>query len=64
MKKSRVLIVDALNAFFRGYIVDPRCRQTVSPLAAFEVFCESCKPPSETQKPDKIVIAWDGQGGS
>ena len=64
MKKSRVLIVDALNAFFRGYIVDPSLSSNGQPVGGIRGFLRILQTTVRDTKPDKIVIAWDGQGGS
>ena len=64
MKKSRVLIVDALNAFFRGYIVDPSLSSNGQPVGGIRGFLRILQTTVRDTKPDKIVIACDGQGGS
>ena len=66
---KRVLIIDALNMYFRAYIVDPSLSSNGDPIGGTKGFLkilqklmregkESCGPV------DKVVICWDGPGGS
>lgn len=64
MKKNRVLIVDALNMFFRGYIVDPSLSSNGQPVGGLRGFLRILQTTVRDVKPDRVVIAWDGHGGS
>jgi len=61
---SRILLVDATNNFLRNYAVVPtlnldgeRNGGVYGTLTTLAHFCKVCSP-------DKIVICWDGAGGS
>jgi len=61
---KRVLIVDALNMFFRAYIVDPSLSTNGQPIGGLKGFLKILQKQIRETKPDEVVIAWDGQGGS
>jgi 5'-3' exonuclease len=62
--KERILIVDALNAYFRAYIVDPSLSTNGQPIGGMKGFLKILNKLVRESKPDKIVICWDGAGGS
>jgi len=61
---KRVLIIDALNMFFRAYIVDPSLSTNGQPIGGLKGFLKILQKQIRETKPDEVVIAWDGQGGS
>ena len=61
---SRILIVDALNMYFRNYIVDPSLSANGQPIGGMKGFIKSLQKLCRETTPDKIVICWDGEGGS
>lgn len=61
---KRVLIVDALNMFFRAYIVDPSLSTNGQPIGGLKGFLKILQKQIRETKPDQVIIAWDGQGGS
>ena len=61
---KRVLIVDALNMFFRAYIVDPSLSTNGQPIGGLKGFLKILQKQIRETKPDEVVIAWDGRGGS
>ena len=61
---KRVLIVDALNMYFRAYIVDPSLSTNGQPIGGVMGFMKILQKQIRGTKPDRIVIAWDGPGGS
>ncbi len=61
---KRVLIVDALNMYFRAYIVDPSLSTNGQPVGGVMGFMKILQKQIRETKPDRIVIAWDGPGGS
>ena len=61
---KRVLIVDALNMFFRAYIVDPSLSTNGQPIGGLKGFLKILQKQIRETKPDEVVIAWDGHGGS
>lgn len=60
----RVLIVDGLNMFFRAYIVDPSLSTNGQPIGGLKGFLKILQKQIRETKPDEVIIAWDGQGGS
>jgi len=64
MSNKRVLIVDQLNLFFRNYIVNPSLSTDGMPIGGLRGCMQSLQKVIRESKPDKIVICWDGPGGS
>jgi len=64
MSKPRILIVDALNMYFRAYIVDPSLSTNGQPIGGLKGFLKILQKLVREIKPDQVVIAWDGAGGS
>jgi 5'-3' exonuclease len=60
----RILIIDALNMYFRAYIVDPSLSTNGQPIGGTKGFLKILQKLTRETKPDQIVIAWDGAGGS
>lgn len=61
---KRLLVIDALNAYFRAYIVDPSLSLNGSPIGGYKGFVKILQKLCREMRPDQIVIAWDGAGGS
>lgn len=62
---KRVMILDALNLYFRQYIVNPSLSTvTGEPIGGLQGFLLSLQVLTREVKPDKIVVCWDGAGGS
>lgn len=61
---KRVLIVDALNQFIRNYVIMPHISSNGDPIGGIVGFLLSLQKISRETKPDAIVVAWDGAGGS
>jgi len=61
---KRILIIDALNLYFRSYIVDPSLSTNGHPIGGLKGFLKSLQKLARETNPDKIVICWDGEGGS
>ena len=61
---KRVMIVDALNMYFRAYIVDPSLSTNGQPIGGLKGFLKILQKLSRDLKPDMVVICWDGPGGS
>ena len=64
MSKKRLLVVDALNAFIRSYIVNPSISTNGNPIGGTVGFLNSLKKLMREAKPDQVIICWDGAGGS
>lgn len=61
---KRVMIIDALNQFLRAYIVNPTITPNGEPVGGTAGFLKILQKLCRDIKPDKIIICWDGQGGS
>lgn len=61
---KRLLIVDMLNMFYRAYIVDPSLSQNGDPIGGLKGSIKILQKLIRESKPDKVVICWDGSGGS
>jgi DNA polymerase-1 len=61
---KRLMIVDALNMYFRAYIVDPSLSTNGQPLGGVKGFIKILQKLSRDLRPDLIAICWDGPGGS
>lgn len=59
-----VLIVDALNVFIRHYVVNPTLDANGEPVGGVVGFLRGLKNLAREVRPDRIVVAWDGEGGS
>ena len=64
MKNKRVMVIDALNQFLRAYIVNPTLSPNGDPVGGAIGFLKILQKLCREIKPDKVVICWDGQGGS
>lgn len=62
--KKRVMIIDALNQFLRAYIVNPTLSTNGDPIGGTVGFLKILQKLCREIKPDRVVICWDGQGGS
>ena len=58
------MIIDALNQFLRAYIVNPTLTPNGDPIGGAAGFLKILQKLCREIKPDKIIICWDGQGGS
>ena len=63
-KKGRVLVVDSYNLFLRSYIVDPSLSANGQPIGGLKGVIKSLQKICRETRPDKIIVCWDGQGGS
>ena len=61
---KRLMIIDALNAYFRAYIVDPSLSLNGDPIGGYKGFIKILQKLCREMRPDEIIIAWDGAGGS
>ena len=61
---KRLLVIDALNMYFRAYIVDPSLSTNGQPIGGLKGFLKILQKLVRETKPDGIVICWDGAGGS
>ena len=61
---KRVMVIDALNMYFRAYIVDPSLSTNGQPIGGLKGFLKILQKLTREINPDKIIICWDGAGGS
>jgi len=61
---KRLLVIDALNAFLRAYIVNPSLSSNGSPIGGLMGFLKILQKLTRETKPDAIIVCWDGAGGS
>jgi len=61
---KRVLIIDALNMYFRAYIVDPSLSTNGQPIGGMKGFLKILNKLVRETKPDQLIVCWDGPGGS
>ncbi len=60
----RILIVDALNQFFRAYITNPTLTPNGNPVGGVIGFLNILQKLCKEVKPDLTIVCWDGEGGS
>lgn len=63
-KKKRLLVIDSLNMFFRAYIVDPSISTNGQHIGGLKGYLKILQKLMRETKPDKVIICWDGPGGS
>jgi len=61
---KKILIIDALNMFFRCYARDPSVNIQGNPAGGCIGFLKSLQKAIRLTTPDDVVIVWDGGGGS
>lgn len=64
MTNKRVVVIDALNMYFRAYIVDPSLSTNGQPIGGLKGFLKIMQKLCRETNPDEIVVCWDGAGGS
>ena len=63
-KQKRLLIVDGLNIYMRSYNANPSISTNGDPIGGCKGFLASLQKISRNVQPDRIVVVWDGDGGS
>ena len=61
---KRLMVIDALNMYFRAYIVDPSLSSNGQPIGGLKGFLKILQKQVRDMSPDAVVICWDGAGGS
>ena len=61
---KRLLIIDAANLFIRNYVISPQLDANGMPAGGVTGFMRSLQKEVRRTKPDRVVIAWEGPGGS
>jgi DNA polymerase-1 len=61
---KRVLIIDALNAYLRAYIVNPSLSLNGQPIGGIKGFFMILQKLVRETSPDEVMVIWDGPDGS
>lgn len=61
---KRILIIDSLNAFVRAYSADPTVTSKGVPVGGVRGYLKILQKMLRLTNPDKVIICWDGEGGS
>lgn len=61
---KKLLIVDGLNIYMRNYNANPSVSTNGDPIGGCKGFLASLQKIARFTDPDKIVVVWDGEGGS
>ena len=64
MSNKRILVIDALNMYFRAYIVDPSLSTNGQPIGGLKGFLKIMQKLCRETEPDQVIVCWDGAGGS
>jgi DNA polymerase-1 len=62
--KKVILLIDALNTFFRSYAVDPSISSKGEHIGGCKGFLKQINKFCREMAPDEIHVVWDGEGGS
>jgi DNA polymerase-1 len=61
---EKILIIDAMNTFIRNYVMNPSLAADGSPIGGTKGFLMTTQKLVRDMNPDKIIVVWDGGGGS
>ena len=61
---KRLLIIDGQNMFIRNYVMSPQLDINGNPIGGLTGFMRSLQKEVRRAKPDRVVVAWEGPGGS
>ena len=61
---KKILIIDAMNTFIRNYVINPSLDAHGAPIGGCKGFLMTLQKLTRQIEPDKIVVVWDGGGGS
>ena len=61
---KRLLIIDGMNLFIRNYVMSPQLDANGKPIGGLTGFMRSLQKEVRRAKPDRVVICWEGPGGS
>lgn len=64
MKRERLLVLDATNNFIRNYVINPTLSPNGEHIGGIVGFLKSLQKIIRETKPDRVIICWDGPGGS
>ena len=61
---KRLLIIDGQNMFIRNYVMSPQLDANGNPIGGLTGFLRSLQKEIRRAQPDRVVVAWEGPGGS
>jgi len=61
---KRLLIIDGQNMFIRNYVMSPQLDSNGKPIGGLTGFLRSLQKEIRRTNPDRVVVAWEGPGGS
>lgn len=61
---KKILIIDAMNTFIRNYVINPSLDAQGVPIGGCKGFLMTLQKLTKLTNPDKIIVVWDGGGGS
>jgi DNA polymerase-1 len=64
MDGKKILIIDANNLYIRNYVMNPAVSTGGDPIGGIFGFLKSLQKLCRETKPNRIIICWDGKGGS
>lgn len=62
--QKTALFLDALNAFYRAYVIDPSLTPNGNPVGGVRTFLRILQKQVRKYEPDEVCVVWDGAGGS
>lgn len=63
-KNSRVLLIDGLNVFLRAFSANPALNANGEPVGGYYGFLLTLKNAISSHNPSRVIIVFDGKGGS
>lgn len=60
----RALIIDGMNLFIRNFVVVPTMDTNGNSIGGLTGFLKGLKNMVKESNPDRVIVAWDGEGGS
>lgn len=64
MTRDRILIIDGLNQFIRNWVIVPTMDSNGNHVGGLVGFLRSLKLLMADTKPTRVIVVWDGEGGS
>jgi len=61
---KRLLIIDGQNMFIRNYVMSPQLDINGNPIGGLTGFMRSLQKEVRRAKPDRVIVCWEGPGGS
>ena len=61
---KRLFMIDGQNMFIRNYVMSPQLDINGNPIGGLTGFMRSLQKEVRRAKPDRVVVCWEGPGGS